>query len=372
MADEKQMTAEEVEQANLKRAREINEERNRSRTNRLSEIADNNEKMREAEMVDTPEGDLRMTEPTAEEIEAAAEVESAEAERALAELQARQLQEEGAEPVDEPVEAAEGKEADDGDKSTRETTPSDVKVVNGETHYLTVVNGNEKWLTLTQLRAVAQKVESADQYLAAAAESVRNATRLDLSSARAKDEPSKVEEVDLEKTLNSAVMGDKEAIRTLASAIKGLQQARAKSSEVTPDVLQQIDERWSFRRAAEWFEEQYQDLLSDPNLKKLVYERDSELASSSPKMPYKQRLQAAGDEIRGWLQKRTGAAPVKATASETKADRKKALVNVPTAAARQEGPRDEEETETVEDVIQKMAKARGQGRAMVHRPTHRF
>jgi len=370
MADEKQMTAEEVEQANLKRAREVNEERNKSRTSRLSEIADNNEKMREAEMVDTPEGDLRMKEePTEEEKEATAEKESADAERALAELQAKQLQEEGVEPSEETAEVeAKGQ----GEDSDTKGTSNDVKVVNGETYYLTVVNGNEKWLTLTQLRAVAQKVESADQYLAAAAESVRNAARLDLSSTKQKDEPSKVDDVDLEKTLRSVAMGDEEAIKTLASAIKGLQQAKAKLSEVTPDVLQQIDERWSFRRAAEWFEEQYQDILSDPHLKKLVYDRDAELFKQSPDMPYRQRMKTAGDEIRGWIQKRTGTGPVKATASETKAEKKKTLVNVPAAAARQEPLRDEEAEESVEDVIQKMARARGQGRAMVHRPTHRF
>jgi hypothetical protein len=208
--------------------------------------------------------------------------------------------------------------------------------------------------------------------LAAAAESVRNAARLDLSHKP--DEPSKIDDVDLEKTLSSAVMGDQEAIKKLASVFKGLQEARAKPSEVTPDVLQQIDERWSFRRAAEWFEEQYSDLLGDPFLKKLVYERDAELANSDPKKPYKKRLKEAGDEIRGWINKRTAPPPtdVRATASDTKADRKKTLVNVPSAAARQTPPVDEEEAETVEDVIQKMAKARGQARAMVHRPTQRF
>jgi hypothetical protein len=361
-------TQAEVEAANRRKAVEVNEARNRSRVDRLAEIADNNEAMRAGEMVETDEGNLKLKDSMSDEArrEAEAAREAEEAEQALAEMQARQLQEEGSETATDPGEQDDTSQARVEAEVEKEQTPSDVKVVNGETYYLTVVNGNEKWLTLSQLRAAAQKVESADQYLAAAAESVRNASRLDLSPKR--DEPSKVEDVDLEKTLSSAVMGDQEAIKKLASVFKDLKEVRAKPSEVTPDVLQQIDERWSFRRAAEWFDEEYQDLLTDPFLKELVYKRDSELANSQPKMPYKQRLKTAGDEIRGWIQKRTGAAGVKVVPSETKAERKKTLVNVPSAAARQTPVNDEEAEESVEEVIQKMAKARGQARAMVHRP----
>ncbi len=361
MADENK-TAADIEVENIKKAREANQQGNRSRIDRLAEIADNNEKMRAGEMAETPDGNLQASDSDEDKKEAAAEAESLEAERALAELQAKALQEEGAEPTTQEVKVEE-------EKPEQKAESGDTKVVNGETYYLTVVNGTEKWLTLSQLRTAAQKVESADQYLAAAAESVRNAARLDLSHKP--DEPSKVDDVDLEKTLSSAVMGDKEAIKKLASVFSGLREARAKPSEVTPDVLQQIDERWSFRRAAEWFEDQYQDLLADPVLKKLVYDKDAELAKDSPTMPYKKRLKAAGDEIRDWLKKRTGTTEAKVAVSDAKAERKKTLVNVPNAAARQTPPADEEAEESVEDVIQQMAKARGQARAMVHRPTHR-
>lgn len=361
MSDEnKSLTPAEQEAENLKKAREANETRNKTRVDRLSEIADNNEAMHAGEMAETPDGNLSMKdEADAEEAKAAKE--AADAETFLAEQQAKSLQEEGVEEERGDEREEERQAAEDKDDKT-----DDTKVVNGVRHYLTVINGKERWLTLSQLRTTAQKVESADEYLAAAAESVRNAARLDLSH---KDEPSKVEEVDLEKTLSSAVMGDQEAIKKLASVFRDLKEARAKPSEVTPDVLQQIDERWSFRRAAEWFEDKYSDILGDPFLKKLVYERDAELANSSPKMPYKDRLKSAGDEIRGWKQKMTG--PAKVEATPDKVERKKTLVNVPSAAARQTPLQDEETDETVEDVIQKMAKARGQGSAMVHRPAHR-
>jgi hypothetical protein len=362
-------TPEQLQAEKLERARKANEERNAARLARINAIADGNDAHGADEMQETDGSKLIMREaPTPEEREAAAAKQEMDAQQFLAEREAKALQEEGAaeEVATEQTQATDPTEKKE--KVEAEAAPPDVKVVNGVTHYLTIVNGKEKWLTLEQLRTTAQKVESADEYLASAAASVRNTSRLDPSPE--KDEPSRVEEVDLEKTLSSAVMGDEEAIKKLAAVFKGLKETQAKPSVVTPDVLQQFDERWSFRRAVEWFEDQYQDVLADPKLKKLVFERDVELAKEQPTMPYKQRLKAAGDEIRGWIQQRTGAAPVKAAASETKVDRKKTLVNVPSAAARQTPIEDEEAEESVEDAIQKMAKARGQPRAIVHGRTN--
>jgi len=339
---------------NLEKARKAREARNQSRLDRMSAIADGNDAAGSAEMQDVDGGNLIMKEPpTPEEKEAAAAREEEEQQRFLAEQEAKALQTEGAESQVESEPEPEPAKPD---------TPSDVKVVNGVTHYLTVVNGKEKWLTLEQLRVTAQKVESADEYLASAAASVRNSSRLTPSQ---QDEPSRVDDVDLEKMLSSAVMGDEEAIKKLAAAIK------ARPSAVTPDVLQQFDERWSFRRAAEWFEETYADELGDPFLKRLMYERDAELAKEDPHLPYKQRLKKAGDEVRTWMQKKSGTAPVRAAPSPNKLDRKKVLVNVPSAAARQAPPEDEDAEESVEDVIAKMAKARGQSRAIAHGRTNR-
>ncbi len=355
MPDEK--TPQELQAEKLEKARKANEERNQSRLDRMSAIADGNDEHGAADMQDTDGNKLVMKEePTPEEREAAAAQEELDAQRFLAEQEAKTLQSQGAETVVE--EAAPASE----EKPPEEPGPTDVKVVNGVTHYLTIVNGKEKWLTLDQLRVAAQKVESADEYLASAAASVRNSSRL---APSAEDEPSRVEEVDLEKTLSSAVMGDEEAIKKLAAAIK------ARPSAVTPDVLQQFDERWLFRRAAEWFEETYADELSDPFLKRLMFERDAELAKENPHQPYKQRLKQAGEEIRTWKQKMAGGnGPVRAVASPNKLDRKKTLVNVPSAAARQMPAEDEEPEESVEDAIQKMAKARGQNRAFVHGRTN--
>ncbi len=351
-------TPEELAAEKLEKARKANEARNQSRVERLSAIADNNDAAGLSEMQDVGDGNLVMNEaPSAEEREAAARREEEESQRFLDEQQARALQAEGDEPV-----VADDVADSKAPERVKADTASDVKVVNGVTYYLTVVNGKEKWLTLEQLRVAAQKVESADEYLASAAASVRNSARLAPSQ---QDEPSKIDDVDLEKTLSSAVMGDEESIKKLAAVI------RARPSAVTPDALQQFDERWSFRRAAEWFEETYADELDDPFLKRLMYERDAELAKADPHLPYKQRLKQAGDEVRDWMKKKSASGPVRAASSPSKVERKKGLVNVPSAAARQASPEDEDAEEPVEDVIAQMAKSRGQSRAVAHGRTNR-
>lgn len=258
--------------------------------------------------------------------------------------------------VEEETAPVEQSETDETESSAEvvaeeEAENQDERVIDGIAYHRCIVNGREKWLTLSQLRATAQKVESADEYLQNAAESVRSASKLALSSQDAQE----IGEDDPEKLLHSAIMGDEDAIKKLAQHLK------ARPSRVTPDVLQAVDERMSFRQAAEWFNEEYADLLSDPLLKKLVHDRDAEMAKESPSTPYRERLKNVGEEIRGWKQKMSGG-----RLSNDKAARKASVANVPSAATRQTAPVDDDQEEPVENVIAKMAAARGQARSIQH------
>jgi hypothetical protein len=311
----------------VKSVREAQERRNNERLERMNAIADNADEASKADFKETDGDTIVIDEAERKEAEAVKE------------------DEETKEALEKGIETKEEAEEEQKDAS-------DVKVINGETHYLTIVNGREKWLTLHQLRATAQKVESADEYLQTASEAVKNASRL----APSQDESSKVEEDDLERTLSSAVMGDEGAIKKLASALK------ARPSAVTPDVLQQIDERLSFRQAVDWFNDEYSDVMSDPYLKRLVVEKDTELAQTT-QLSYRQRLKAAGDEIRTWKQKISG---VTVKPSNDKLARKQTLVNAPSAAGKQVERADEQEEESVESVIDKMAQKRGQPHAIHH------
>lgn len=337
---ETKKTVEPPTEEQVKAVKEANEARNNDRVNRLNAIADGNDEAHKEELIDTDGEKLLRADPDETERKAAEEDERAQ--KHLQELDDLDRERANEESRAEREEKQESEEA------------SDTKVVNGVTHYLQIVNGKEKWQTLEEIRRTASKVDAADEYLTTAKEAATNAARLALSQ----DEQSSVEEVDIEDALNSTVMGEKEAIKKVASAI-----VKARPSAVTPDVLQQIDDRLMFRQAVDWFSDEYSDVLSDPYLKRLVTEKDSELAQAEPQLSYRQRLKKAGDEIRGWKQKITG---VTATSSQDKIARKKTLVNAPSAAGKQVERTEEQEEESLEITIDKMAKARGQPQSIRH------
>lgn len=324
-----EMSPEERAEA-AEKARKANEERNNDRVNRLNAIADSNDELRAPDMEET-DGSVVFKDETDEREEAAVR-ESEDAERALAEAQAKSLQAEGASPDE----------------------PSDRKTVDGVEYYLTIVNGKEKWLTLKQLRDISQKVESADEYLAAAAESVRSAAGQALSK---QDEPVRLEKDELRKTLSAAVLGDEEAIEKLASALS------ARPSEVTPDVLQQIDQRLSFRTELASLESEQREILEQPQLAFLFRARLNALKAEAPSTPLATAYRSIGKEIRESFPEKFKKAAV---TLEDKAARKRALPAPVHAAGRQMTTTEEEPEETVEDVIAQMAKARGQ-RPIVHK-----
>jgi hypothetical protein len=290
------------------RAREANQSRNTNRLAQMEAIADASEERRADEL------DLK-DDAAAREAQAIAEDEAA----------AKLLQTEGV------------------DATTTEVTQdlADQKTINGEVHYLTIVNGQERWQTLKQLREVAQKVDSADDYLRTAAESVRNASRLALS----KDETGNVERVDVRAILRAAVLGDEEAIEKLASVIN------QRPSEVTPDVLRQIDQRLSFRTELESLERAYIDVLSDPEAGDLFRYRLNKMKAEAPTTTLAEAYKAIGEPIRAKF--KLGSRP------QDKLERKRSLVNPPSAAARQVQQEEPEGEEDLTEVIEKMAKARG-------------
>ena len=292
-----------------KKIKEAIDTRNSDRIKLMEQIADNSE---------TGRNEL----DEADETEARAARE-AEEERAYA----KKLQEEGLESKEEVQDE------------------SDTRVTNGETYYRQVVNGVEKWQTLKQIRETAQKVDAADEYLRTASESVRNASRLALTQ---KDEPSRPDKDGLKKLLASAVLGDEEAIEQLASAIS------SRPSEVTSDVLEAVDHRLSFRTELAALEAEQSDVLGDPYLGKLFKLRLNEMKQENPNTPLATAYKSIGKEIRD----RFGAS-LKGSKTQEKLERKRTLVNPPTASQRQATEVEEDGEESAETIIERMAKARG-------------
>jgi hypothetical protein len=295
------------------KAREANESRIADRLAQMEAIADNAEKGRP----DDIEGvEKESSEDKAERLA-----------REEDEATARALQTEGA----------------DVDKTDEKD--SDTKTVNGETYYRQIVNGSEKWQTIKEIRNAAQKVESADEYLHQASESVRNAARAALSH---KDEPVKVSKADLADLLRRVALGEDEAIEKLASVID------ARPSEVTPDVLRAVDQRLSFRTELAALESEQREILDDPMLSELFQSRLSRLKQEAPETSLATAYRSIGKEIKD----RFGVA-LKGSKTADKLERKRTLSQVPSAAARQSAPLEEEGEEDVGTVIERMAKARG-------------
>lgn len=328
MADEKKKDeiSEETRRERERLAAEANKKRNEEMLDRRNAIADSADEMRSKDFEDYNPEDEPDT---------------------------------GAEDEEEVVQEAQkvDRELDEA----RDAGADDIRVVDGTTQYRTVVNGKERWQTLAELRATAQKVESADEYLHTAKETFTKAAQLQPSEDKVRqDAEAQARRTRLRETLSRAVMGDDEALDALAQSID------EGPSRVTPDVLQLVDQRvdgrMTFRQAAAWFDEEYKEELSNPNLKKYIVTRDTQMAQENPDMPFKERLQKVGDEVRE-MRKAFGGTP--STKSAKQARKESAAPAVQGAQSRQRSAPDEEE-EGYESAIDRMAKARGQPRAHKH------
>lgn len=301
-----------------KQIREAVGNTNQEQIDRRNAIADRADEYRAPELQDV-DGD-RVIEPDPEEARAAQEAAAAEEERARLEAEASE---------------AEAKALQEGE------TPRTFTVR---------VNGRDVQMTEAELMARAAKVASADEYLQMAQDAVKRTQALvpsqDVSATDEKD----VGEV--EALLTSAMQGDAEALRKVAQRMIG--------PSVTPDVLHAVDSRVAFLREVDKFEGSFQDLKKDPRLWRMVVEEDKRLAESEPNLPVQDRLNKAGDTIRTWMRGFSKATPE----NNPKLLRKASTPPVPSAGGRQSTPRDEEQEEPVENVIDAMAKARGQVQAI--------
>lgn len=332
---------------------DINKRQNQSRVDRMAQIANRVDGARSADFQDIDGEDVTGDfqggefEDSPEAREAAALREDEEARVALEEQEER----ERAEALQ-----AEGAGDDPGGVETRDTTGEDApeeKTINGVKHYLLVVNGKEKWLTFPQLRAQAQKVESADEALQRANDAVKRATQLNL--APREDQSDEGNGADVESVINSAVMGDRDAIKQLASLLKT---RPSKTQDVSREVAQAI----ATQNAVAQAKQQHRDILEVDALVPVFNARLRAVADEEPDLSIIAAYKKAGDRVRQEF------APMlkKVDKPLTKQERKRTLVNAPTQAARSAPREDQDGEENPTSVIDQIAKARGQNRAIRH------
>jgi hypothetical protein len=348
-----------LRQEREQKAREANTRRNAERLARFDEIADSAEQhdLEHKDLVEVTDEMLAENELTEAQVNA----------RAIARAQSESPQDEDEED-DETPKNDQAEEA--RDEEARSAGADDVRIVDGEKQYRLVINGREVWKTLSDIRAAAQKVESADEYLQTAAETARRAAQSvpTAEEAQAADRKRQERLSHRKELLRRVAMGDEQAIEELAELDES-----AAPSVVTPDVLRALDERFdsrvTFREAVSWFEREYAEELKLKAMKSYAGELDAALAAREPKLPPLERLKRVGEQIRQELQETYGVVRGKAPGPSEKALRKAGAPRPPTPAGeRQRAQATEEEAGDVASDIQKMAQARHQPRAVVHGP----
>jgi len=222
------------------------------------------------------------------------------------------------------------------------------------------VNGKELELTQEELIARAQKVESADQYLAEAKKKIQPV----VEPAKAKpsaEELQRLQDEEDRALVRAIQMGTEEEA---AAALRKLrQQTTSARPSITPDdVNRTIDERLAFTKAIEAFQSEYSDVVTDPYLNKLALDRDSELLAQGDSRPYLERYREIGNVLRAWKGTLVKAPePTTTKTLDEKQQRKASAPKAPVAAsAKTTAPEPEtDDDETPHDVIRNMAKSRG-------------
>jgi hypothetical protein len=235
----------------------------------------------------------------------------------------------------------------------------DVRETNGETYYRIIVNGQERWLTLQQLRDTSSKITAADEYLRNAKQAMQN-----VGVAPSTDEPQS-RETGVRDMLTRALMGEQEAIDELARRLE----RTPSETDVLRAVDGRIDGRLTFRQAVDWFETEYADTLKIEPVRARAVQVDAELAAQNPEMDFKARLKMVGDDARNYLQQLRSQLGVVAPDSgrSQKEARKASVRSLPVAGGRQSDGGEEGDDETYETTISKMAQSRGQGRPIIHK-----
>ena len=243
---------------------------------------------------------------------------------------------------------------DDGEVIIEE--PEETPVKEEVDRYKIKVNGEEKELTIEELIARAQKVESADVYLAEAARLRREALE------EQKKVPSGPSEEDIQNNLleerralaRAIQMGtEEEAVEAIAK----LQQSSRAPSFTKDELTRTVDERLSFQEAVNQFRSNYADIVDDSVLAQMAAQRDQELLASGDRRGYLERYTAIGDDIRSWVKGIKGDEP----RTQDKQTRKASAKGVPSAASVKSKPAssDDDVEESTSEVIAAMAKNRG-------------
>jgi hypothetical protein len=210
------------------------------------------------------------------------------------------------------------------------------------------VNGREIELTFEEMRERAQKVESADMYLAEAAR-----LRQALVPAPSTDVRPDANMVEDDLALVRAIQ-----IGTEEEALQAIRKLKSNGPS-QDDLARTVDERITFKEAIHNFNTQFSDIVGDPYLKKLALDTDAQLIANGDRRPYAERYAEIGNNLREWVRSKAPA-PQEAAPVVDKESRKAAVSTAPkVASAKTASSLQEEKEDSVADTIASIARARG-------------
>jgi len=368
---------------------EVNDQVNRGRLSRIEQIASTTDGQRAEDLTDVEgdgRGNLRTAgrfaggefddSPAARERRAAREDELArqaideqeerarEAERLEAE-EARRLQEEGG-TRETPGEGSPG-EGEPPPGGTRGDDGAEERLIDGVRYYRTIVAGEERWLTLKELREGVARGMATEDTLRRAQEALASASH---AQPTPKGAPAELDDKELENIVLSAGMGDEEAVRKLVSVIK------ARTPAVNPqEVSRLVSQQIATQRAVEDAEYAQRDILEDARLAPEFRRQLGDLARTEPTLTIGAAYERVGAKMRKDFEvllkarfQNGGGRPIPgqrppARPPANKAEAKRTLSQPPSSAGRQP-PREAEDREVpVSEQIDAIARGRGQDRA---------
>lgn len=224
------------------------------------------------------------------------------------------------------------------------------------------VNGKDVEFSEEELIARAQKVASADEYLADAARQKRESAPKEPTPATPTAAELQQQRDEEDRAIVRAIqMGtEEEALQ----AVRSLEARRARPSITTDDMSRAIDERLAFNEAITSFRTEFADIAKDAMLNSLAMQRDNELIASGDARSYTERYHQIGTELRAWKES-LAPLPVKEevdTGMEKKVAKKDAAPKTPIPATKkfeQVKPDEDDGEEDASTVIANIAKARG-------------
>lgn len=261
--------------------------------------------------------------------------------------------------TDEEIAARELKRAED---EANLKAPDDTGSTSEPVKHKIKVNGRELELTTEELIERAQKVEAAESYLSEAARIKREAEQQAQLATHQQQQPSQEDvaaalQEDRRALVRAIQMGTEEEAM---AAIEKLQ-ARNTPSVNADEITKAVDERITFNDAVTRFQTEFKDLVSDQTLLNVVLQRDRELLAQGDKRSYWERYQEIGKQVRDWRDSLVKAAAPAAPREPDKQTRKASATAVPNAASTKapQAADEEEQEESMSEVIAAMAKARG-------------